>query len=210
MRIAPMVIPHLRSPSADLWADTALCAMLTHNDSASIAACLAFVHLLWELFRMKAAPEPLWWVKEYVAAARQLETGTAYRPRGGAYLNHFCGPLWQFVEQALPEALRHGLDVRQACDLWYSGAYLLETVPSVLYILMRHARDFEEAVARAVNDTVDNDSVAAIVGAAAGALHGAKAIPQRWVSQLSGRTTDRDDGRVFELLRQAKEAWGSE
>ena len=31
-----------------------------------------------------------------------------------------------------------------------------------------------------------------------------KAIPQRWVSRLSVRTTDRDDGKVFELLRKAK------
>jgi len=209
MRIAPMLIPHLRNPSSALWADTALCAMITHNDSASISACLAFVHLLWELFRMRRPPEPLWWVREYAAMARELETGAAYRPRGGAFLNRFSGPLWQFVEQNLPDAHRRGLSVRQACDLWYSGAYLLETVPSVLYILMRHAQDFEEAVVRAVNDTMDNDTVAAIVGAAAGALHGRKAIPERWVSRLSGRTTERDDGKVFELLKKARATWGS-
>ncbi|MBN1838185.1 MAG: ADP-ribosylglycohydrolase family protein [Spirochaetales bacterium] len=34
MRIAPVLIPYLRQPSADLWVDTALCAMITHNDSA--------------------------------------------------------------------------------------------------------------------------------------------------------------------------------
>jgi ADP-ribosylglycohydrolase len=140
--------------------------------------------------------------------ARELETGDAYRPRGGAFRNRFSGPLWLFVEQVVPDAFRRGLDVRQACDLWYSGAYLLETVPSVLYILMRHAQDFEEAVVRAVNDTVDNDTIAAIVGAAVGALHGCKAIPKRWLSRLSGRTTDRDDGKVFELLNKARARWG--
>jgi len=208
MRIAPILIPHLRRPSAELWADAALCAMITHNDSASIAACLAFVRLLWELLRRSAPPEPLWWVEQYVAAARALETGAVYRPRGGAYLNRFAGPLWQFVEQVLPDAFRRGLSVRQACDRWYSGAYLLETVPSALYVLMRHGQDFEQALVRAVNDTVDNDTIAAIVGAAAGALHGRRAIPQRWVSRLSGRTRERDDGRVFALLQQARAAWG--
>ena len=39
----------------------------------------------------------------------------------------------------------------EACDDWYSGAYLLETVPSVLYILMRHAHDPEEAIVRAAS-----------------------------------------------------------
>ena len=34
MRIAPMLVPHLREPSPALWADTALSAAITHNDSA--------------------------------------------------------------------------------------------------------------------------------------------------------------------------------
>jgi len=88
--------------------------------------------------------------------------------------------------------------------LWHSGAYLLETVPSALYILMVYGHDPEEAIVRAANDTVDNDSIAAIVGAAVGALHGRKAIPQRWLGNLLGRTAERDDGRVFELLSGAR------
>jgi ADP-ribosylglycohydrolase len=90
---------------------------------------------------------------------------------------------------------------------WYSGAYLLETVPSVLYILMRHGNNPEEAIVRAVNDTKDNDTVAAIVGAAVGALHGKEALPKRWVDNLSGRTSLHDDGRIFELLRLARETF---
>jgi len=38
------------------------------------------------------------------------------------------------------------------------GAFLLETVPSVIYILMRHGNDPEESIVRAVNDTKDNDT----------------------------------------------------
>ncbi|HXH25319.1 MAG TPA: ADP-ribosylglycohydrolase family protein [Vicinamibacterales bacterium] len=51
-----------------------------------------------------------------------------------------------------------------------SRAYLVETVPCAVYILMRYGQDPEEAIVRAVNDTVDNDTTAAIVGAAVGAL----------------------------------------
>lgn len=78
-------------------------------------------------------------------------------------------------------------------------------MPSVLYILMRHADDPEEAIVRAVNDTKDNDTIAAIVGAAVGALHGRKGIPERWIQNLSGRTSDReDDGHVFDLIDRAR------
>jgi len=59
-----------------------------------------------------------------------------------------------------------------------------------------------------VGASKDDDTIAAIVGAAVGALHGKKAIPARWIRMLSGRTTDRDDGRVFEILARAREMWG--
>lgn len=206
MRIVPILIPHLGKPSPDLWVDTALCAMITHNDSASISACLAFVHLLWELLRRKEPPNPSWWVEEYATVAQELETDRRYRPRGGVF-REYAGPLWRFVAETVPEAYQRGLDVLDACNRWYSGAFLLETVPSVLCILMKHGHDFEQSVLRAVNDTKDNDTIAAIVGAAVGALHGRESIPPRWIENLSGRTTDRDDGRVFELLDQARACW---
>jgi ADP-ribosylglycohydrolase len=59
----------------------------------------------------------------------------------------------------------------------------------------------------AVHDTKDNDTVAAIVGAAVGALHGRAGLPARWIDDLLGRTTDCDDGRVFELLEAARVKW---
>ena len=53
---------------------------------------------------------------------------------------------------------------------------------------MRHANDPEEAILRAVKDTKDNDTIGAIVGAAVGALHGEKRLPERWKLGLLGRT----------------------
>jgi ADP-ribosyl-[dinitrogen reductase] hydrolase len=203
MRIAPMVIPHLRSGGTDLWVDTALSAMTTHNDTVSIAACLSFVAMLWELLDMQESPTPMWWLERYVSIAQELETGQEYVPRGGQFLD-YQGPAWAFVYDKVSWAYRTGLSVLDACNMWYSGAYLLETLPSVIYILMRYANNLEEAIVRAVNDTKDNDTIAAIVGAAVGALHGKAAIPQRWIHNLSGRTTDRDDGRIDELIAQAK------
>ena len=58
MRIAPMLIPYLRSGTSDLWVDTALPAMITHNDSASISACLSFVNMLWKPLQVQAPPQP--------------------------------------------------------------------------------------------------------------------------------------------------------
>ena len=61
---------------------------------------------------------------------------------------------------------------------------------------------------RAVNDTKDNDTVGAIVGAAMGALHGLSRLPERWVRGLLGRTPEGEDGEVvFRLVARAQEAF---
>ena len=206
MRIAPMLIPHLKTGTAELWVDTALSAMITHNDSASIAACLAFVNMLQQLLRMASPPEPSWWFETFVKVAGDLESDRRYRPRV-PQLKDFRGTLSTFVAQEVPKAYQRNLSVLEACSSWFSGAYLLETVPSVIFICMNHADSFEKGLVRAVNDTKDNDTVAAIVGAALGALHGKRRIPQRWLQKLTGRTATEDNGRVFEVLEKARTIW---
>lgn len=206
MRIAPILIPHLKTAGKDIWVDTALAAMMTHNDYSSTSACLAFVVMLWELLDMQEPPDDQWWMERFVELSKDLEGETNYSPRGGIF-SSYSGPLWRFVQERLTWAYSQNLSVVDAGYGWYSGAYLLETVPSVLYILMRYAHNPEEAIMRAVNDTKDNDTIAAIVGAAVGALHGKSAFSGRWIKYLSGKTSDNDDGRIFELINEARDVF---
>lgn len=203
MRIAPVVIPHLAAPSEALWVDSALLTMTTHNDPAAIASTVAFVRVLWELLGMSEPPAAEWWADTALQVLRDLETGRVYSPRGGWYAGR-DGRYSDLIAERLGHALDRGWSVSDACEAFYSGAYLLETLPCVLFILMKHAAEPEEAIIRAVNDTYDNDTVAAIVGAAVGALHGVDALPARWRQGLTGRTAASDDGRMFELLEEAR------
>ena len=132
MRIAPMVIPHLATGTKNLWVDTALSAMITHNDAGSISACLTFVYMLRQLLVMDKPPQPEWWPETYVRIARDLEGETRYRPRGGTLKDKFEGPIWKMVQDQVTEAYSRSLSVKEACSWWYSGAFLLETVPSVI------------------------------------------------------------------------------
>jgi ADP-ribosyl-[dinitrogen reductase] hydrolase len=207
MRIAPMVIPRVKNPGAGLWGDTLMAAHLTHNDALSNVACVAFVDLLWKLLCSKAAPDKMWWVETFAATCALVEPETPYQPRMGRP-EGFSGTLSQLIRQHVVPALEADLSVTAACDRWHSGAYLLETVPCVIYILARHGHDPKAAILAAVNETKDNDTIAAIVGAAVGALHGLSALPPEWVTALLGRTESADDGRVFELLRDAGQKYG--
>jgi ADP-ribosyl-[dinitrogen reductase] hydrolase len=201
MRIASVVVLHIADGSPDLWVDAALGTAVTHNDRAAIASSIAFVGMLAELLTLNTMPAREWWIDAFVRRARPIEGDkTVYEPRSVARVA--AGPLWKLVDVDL----RHSLHLRplEADAEWYSGAYLIETVPAALRILTFHAADPEEAIVRAVNDTKDNDTIAAIVGAAVGALHGAAALPRRWREGLLGRVVaDIDDRKVLRLLDRA-------
>lgn len=209
MRIAPVLLPHLRHPSPALWADAALAGMVTHNDPASIASCVGFVAVLWSLLHLDAPPPTGWVAQTWLGAAREVDDGSLYTPRGGIFAG--ATTFTAHVERCLAWARARNATALEGCDAWHSGAYLLETMPSVLWILERHIADPEEAIIRAVNDTWDNDTVGAIVGAAVGALHGRDGLPSRWVTELPGATTYHGDdpGRLQELIRRGRtEFWG--
>ena len=203
MRITQVLLPNLKTAGPALWTDTALAAMITHNDAASIGSCVAFVRMLWGLLSAKDIPDPEWWVEEFVKTVRDIEPDTSYKSRSENYVE-YIGPFGSFVDQYVLEAFNKGLSVRETCDYWHSGVYLLETVPSVVYILMKYGDDPERAIIAAVNDTKDNDTIAAIVGAAVGALHEKSSFPERWLTRLSGATNVNDYDRIFELINSVK------
>ena len=207
MRIAPVIIPHLQNPGANTWADVALAAHLTHRDTLSTIACIAYSCLLTEAIRMTTPPPGLWWVDRFIDLVSKMETDQTYAARA----NHppeFKGKISELLRDYVKPALQHNLSVIDACAIWHSGAYCLETIPCVLYILARHGDDPVQAILEAVNKTRDNDTIAAIVGAAVGALHGRSNLPVPWQNGLVGRTTHNDDAKVFSLLAQAGDYFG--
>ena len=206
MRIAPVIVPHLQMPHASLYADAALDAMVTHNSYGNIATCVAFVDILWQLLGMRRAPSSDWWTEAFVSSARELEGETAYAPEMPGVAD-YKGPLWRFAELMCNSALQKRTPVLDACNHWGSGASLVGTVPSVLHILAMYGHDPEAAIIRAVNDTKDNDTIAAFVGAAVGALHGLSGLPERWLEGLSGRIYADSHSDVFRLIFRAKQAF---
>lgn len=204
MRIAPILLPHLSSPGSRLWRDAVVASAVTHNDFASNASCAAFVAVLVEALGARPPVPRMFWLERFIQVAGELEgRAQRYVPRAPRYA-HRRVSLAAFTREVVGQALEADLPAVEACNAWHSGAFLLETVPSVLYILERHGNDPEAAIVRAVNDTRDNDTIGAIVGAAVGALHGLEALPRRWRDGLLGRTDAGNDRRVFELVERAR------
>ena len=206
MRIAPLLIPHVNKPSSELWGDVILGAHLTHRDGLSTASCVGFIAILMEAIAMHQAPEGDWWLSRFVELVASIEPQNPYETRGAPI--DFKGKLTELIEQHVVPAYNAQEDIDTACNRWYSGAYCLETVPSVLFILARYGHDPQQAILEAVNNTRDNDTIAAIVGAAVGALHGVSAFRQSWIDNLIGRTKSDDDHQIFASLQRAGEKFG--
>jgi ADP-ribosyl-[dinitrogen reductase] hydrolase len=195
MRIAGAVLPYAWTLDAAMLDTVVYTSAATHDDPSSTAACVAFAEILRRiLLSGGGCVEPGFFWRTYVEVAASVEgrTRLASRVPGCS----FVGSVAELVERQVPAAIEAGESVLEAGRRWYSGAFLLETVPTVLHLLELHAGDPETAIVRAVNDTWDNDTVAAIVGAVVGALHGARAFPETWRRGLLGRTSVDDDGQL--------------
>lgn len=204
MRITPMLLPHLRTGGTALWTDTALATAVTHNEPLAIASSVAWVALLWRLLNGDVPETPVEWLDTYTEVLRVLDDGQQYDTRVTAGpLQHWRGSLSQLLHTYVRDAVTRGTPVRDAAQQWFSGAFLLETGPTVLHIVAQHGHDPREALLVAVNDTRDNDTMASIVGGAMGAAHGTAWIPAEWRTQLLGRINGDDDGRLFTLIDEA-------
>ena len=195
MRVAGAFLPHAWTLDAGLLDTVALTSSFTHDHASSTAACVAFARILADLLCLQKPVPDGWFCEAFIETAEPIEgsPGLQSRIAGDSFQGSICDMVRQRVIPALKEP---HLSVSEACGRWYSGAFLLETVPSVLYILERYKSDPEEAICRAVMDTWDNDTVAAIVGAVMGAMHGMDAFPDRWIDSLPGRTGTDDNGRL--------------
>ncbi|GMU53115.1 MAG: hypothetical protein AMXMBFR33_22610 [Candidatus Xenobia bacterium] len=183
MRIAPVLLPFLSQPQ-NLWPSVALAAAMTHRQGGSVAACLAYVELLHGLLE---DPDSL-------SCQRFLATMERCEPDGR---------LARSTRRAFEEAEARSIPVLEIP----SGASLVETLPALLLLLERHGHESEEAVLRAVNDTYDNDTLGALVGAAMGARYGLSAFPRRWLEALEPRVSP-GSTPVAELIDRASSRWG--
>ncbi len=80
-----------------------------------------------------------------------------------------------------------------------NGIRASEAVAAALWAFVRYAKTPEECVVRAVNFGGDTDTIGAMAGALAGALHGTSWIPSRWYDNMENGQHGRDE--IVEVAR---------
>jgi len=177
MKLSPVVIPHLIRPSKELWSDAIITTYLIYHDKLAISSAVAFTNLLWRSIGTNCPLGPEWWLEEYVKVAREIEgDNSSYKPRFGDI--NYIGPAWYLIDKVITRAINEGWSLYTLSNIVGSGAYLLETVPMVLYTLILYADNPFKALIKSVTVSKDRDTIGAIVGYFLGALHGVKGFPK--------------------------------
>ena len=143
---------------------------ITHTDPKAEAGALAVAYAA-HLSAGSADP---------VTPARFLEGLSALPPVRAAGMHEIVEGVCASIargETAAAYAERIG------CANGVTG-YVNHTVPVALHVWLRHQRDYAAALTEAIRLGGDTDTVAAIVGALAGAGVGKAGIPQRWLADL--------------------------
>jgi poly(ADP-ribose) glycohydrolase ARH3 len=85
------------------------------------------------------------------------------------------------------------------------GVEAHRSVPTASYISFGYSPDFQDSIRAAISLGGDTDTIAAMVGAIAGAHVGGKGLPTEWIDQLE----DGPRGRSFaiDLAEQLFETW---
>lgn len=100
----------------------------------------------------------------------------------------------------LSDALASRLSDEDVIDRVGNGVRTREAVAAALWAFARQWSEPEQCVIRAVGLGGDTDTIGAMAGALAGALHGTSWIPQRWFDNIENGTDGRD--QIVDLARQ--------
>lgn len=113
----------------------------------------------------------------------------------------------------IEDLLARSPTVREVVEALGNDVTAPGSVPAALYAFLAHPHSFREAVVYAVNLGGDTDTIGAMTGAVAGALHGVESIPGEWLAALENGEKGRDYGRhlaetLWETWRQGVDSHG--
>lgn len=210
MRIAPVGVYFADEPDA-LFDAVMAASLMTHRDVRSLAGAMTVALAVARLLRepTRDASFVLWLAAdvqraedriagEYADSVASLGTHRRSLSDAIARVESLLElPRDRALLALAEEANRHGPDqpVRRPTQ-----GFPPALIPTCLYLLLA-SDSLEEALVDAVNLGGDADSAGAILGAMAGVLHGASALPDRWLLGLHNH--DGIEARALALHRKS-------
>jgi len=87
-------------------------------------------------------------------------------------------------KHALTQIAENAAKATDSKNITATHPFVLASVVTSFWYFLHHIESIEEAICQAVNSGGDSDTIGAMTGALAGALHGSSAIPSQWPHTL--------------------------
>ncbi|BCG47928.1 hypothetical protein GEOBRER4_n2780 [Citrifermentans bremense] len=172
MRAAPVGI-FFRNDFDELKLAAGMQAMVTHSDSMAIASSIVMAYATAKLLRMDLHQiddlgTMTLFCRDLAESIAGIEDGSGYETRNGGK----PATLAQRIGQEIPNYLEVKATPAEVQKAFWSGAYVLESLPFALYCFLYSPGHFDRVLSHAVNESRDADTVAAMAGTLCGALNG--------------------------------------
>lgn len=161
-------------------------AIVTHNNSMAVASSIVTASAVAALLNKHPSDLSTLSTKTgfclYLAGTIEgIEDDRRYKTRDR---NPREDNLYRRIKNVIPELLAVNATPREVNAIFWSGAYVLESLPFALYCFLYTPGDFRETLLSSVNYGKDSDTVAAIACSFSGALNGIEAIEPYYVDEL--------------------------
>ena len=179
MRAAPVGI-FFRNDFDELKLAAGLQAMVTHNDPMAIASSIVMAYATARLLRMDV--RELDDLGTMTLFCRDLAEAIEGIEEGGNYATRNDGTPSSLVRRIgtdIPGFLEAKTPPGEVQKEFWSGAYVLESLPFALYCFLYSPGHFDRVLYNAVNESRDSDTVAAMACTLCGALNGLDANMDR-------------------------------
>jgi ADP-ribosyl-[dinitrogen reductase] hydrolase len=182
MRVAPIGIVH-HDRLDRLRDECIVSSVVTHRDSTAILAAVAQAAMVAWCLRNPAV-EPisgglLTELERVLSTMNDPPLRERHDRREGTRVR-----LGDRLQQ-MPDLLDREAD--EVVDLLWNGAFVIESLPVALWAFLRYWNDPEELLVTTASMGHDSDTIAAMAGSLAGALHGTDWVPTRWLDKLEYR-----------------------
>jgi ADP-ribosylglycohydrolase len=187
MRSAPVGLFYREDVKA-LKLASILQAVVTHNDAMAIASGILTAHAIALLLTMQSSDLSSLVARQSLCHRLAdvicgMELNATYQTRNTGE----PATLEKRFRQDLPQWLEENPDPIEVNQRYWSGGYVLESLPHAFYCFLRSPDDLHQTLLQAVNSSRDSDTVAAIAGNLSGALNGVQAIPKAYLDELEYR-----------------------
>ena len=184
MRSSPIGI-YFRNNFENLKLAGGIHAIITHNDPMAIASGIVVsvaISLLLSMrsLQLTSLEEKIEFCNLLAASIEDIESKFPYLTRN-TKLN---STLFTRIKIEIPEFLSRNINPKDVNEIFWSGAYVLESLPFALYCFLFSTNDFRSTLLNSVNYSRDSDTVGSLACSFSGALNGMNEIDKYYIENL--------------------------